>query len=308
MKSLFRRSFRIQYASNLFAKAGALAPGIAPNLALLGNSVSVETAESRWRARDFLSFCAENWKRTYLVPAHTELGCSGAKPVPWTDLLDELRLLVQTVNKESQGQVVVADQFATETPEGIRLLSFTGWNAWSRDGLGSSNMHAKLPTLYMNTAPMSSAEGHTLSQEDMEWVHAELRVDRHTPTVLLSHGLSMSTLVKPGLSAATYKQSDLMSLYPFPFLFSREGCIKACLCGAAIGGSVSGVIGGRFHAVNSYWENPAYRPDAFYEYSWSDDVEGGVRDLVESYARSVLFPTRVFEPVPVPARTRECLI
>ena len=87
-----------------------------------------------------------------------------------------------------------------------------------------------------------------------------------------------------------------MTFYPFPFLFSRERCIKACLGGASLAGTVSGVIGGRFHAVNAYKAYPAaavsptYRPDAVYEYSWRDDAEGGVRELVEEYARVIPLP------------------
>ncbi len=301
MKSLFRRTFRIQYASNLFGKKEALKPGVAPSLALLGNAVSVETAADRWKSKEFLSFCADNWRHTYLVPAHTELGCAKSKPVAWTDLLDELRLLVDGINHESPGKIILADQVSTESPEGIRILGFTGWNAWSRQTLQPSGAEA-LPTLYTEKGPMKSVEGQALSQEDMEWVHRELSIDRGTPTILLSHGLSLSTLVKPGLSDTAYRQSDLMSVYPFPFLFSREGCIKACLCGAGTGGSVSGVVGRRFHAVNAYQGNPGYRSDAFYEYSWSDDMEGGVRELVEGYARSVLLPTRVFVPTPAPLK------
>lgn len=300
MKSLFRRTFRIQYASNLFAHKGLpmnpsrlAEPGVAPNLALLGNTVGVESAADRWNSREFLSFCADNWKRTYLVPAHTELGASG-KAVAWTDLLDELRSLVDDVNKGSLGKIVIADQSANESSEGVRVLGLSGWNAWSRQATSPG-----LPTIYSNGVAMTTAQGHELSREDMEWIHRELQVDRDTPTVLLSHGLSVSSLVKPGLPAAAYKQSDLMSMYPFGFLFAREGCIKACLCGAGSGGTVSGVFGRRFHGVNA-WGNAGYHADAFYEYSWTDDMEGGLRELIENYARVIPIPYRVVrEPVPV---------
>ncbi len=137
----------------------------------------------------------------------------------------------------------------------------------------------------------------------MEWLNRELIVDAASPTVLLSHGLSTSSLVKSGLPQEAYSQSDLMTFYPFPFLFSRERCIKACLAGAGLAGTVSGVIGGRFHAVNAYKPNPnapassTYRPDAIYEYPWRDDAEGDVRELVEEYARVIPLPNRgAFRP------------
>jgi hypothetical protein len=309
MNRLLRKPFRLQYASNLFAYKGAenpaslLTTGVAPNLSLLGNTVSVETAADRWASREFLSFCANNWKRTLLVPAYSEMGCAGAAPAQWTDLIDELRVLLQEVNRESSGKVYLMDQSVMEFAEGVRVLGFTGWSSWSR-----SAQSPDLPNLYFTQkGKFTPSDGHELAKEDMDWLNRELILNNTSPTVLVSHGLSVSSLVQDTLPNAAYRQSDLLSFYPFPFLFSKERCIKACLGGAGIGGSVSGVIRGRFHAVNARKSIPAqkvatpsYRPDAFYEFSWMDKIEEDIAELVEGYARTISFP-RGTGPLPLPA-------
>ena len=63
------RPFKLQYASNLFAYQGKVAPeellkpAAAPYLALLGNTLSVDGARKRHATREFLEFC-EGWKRS----------------------------------------------------------------------------------------------------------------------------------------------------------------------------------------------------------------------------------------------------
>jgi hypothetical protein len=307
MNRLLRRTFRLQYASNLFVYREAMAtheemlkPGVAPYLALLGNCVNMATREGRWKSQEFLSFCATNWKRTLLVPATTELACGGHA---WTDALDDLRGLVDEVNKDGfPGEVVVGDQAVLEFPEGVRVLGFTGWSAWSRQVTSPPSLG--FPTLHCygvkGSRPFIPSDGHGLSREDMEWLNRELLVDGRTPTVLLSHGLpSAALLPKEGAGA----QSDLMSVYPFGFLFQRERCIKAAI-GGALGGAMSGVFNGRFLAVNArrpypaapYWANPSFRRDAFWEYSWLDDTRGDVEELVEAYSRAIPLPYRVTKP------------
>ncbi len=309
MNKLLRRTFRLQYASNLFVYREAAAtheemlkPGVAPYLALLGNTVNIGTREARWKSQEFLSFCATNWKRTLLVPAMTELAVGGH---PWTDALEDLRVLVDGVNKDGYpGDVVIMDQSILEFPEGVRTLGFTGWSAWSRQGLSLPSLG--FPPLFCydpaNPAvsrPMISSDGHDLSREDMEWLHREFMADNRTPTVLLSHGLPSAALVPKGLDSAAAQQSDLMTFYPFGFLFQRERCIKACL-GGALGGAASGVFNGRFMAVNARrpypaagWPSAAYRPDAFWEYSWLDDTRGDIEEIVEGYTRRIPLPYSV---------------
>jgi hypothetical protein len=303
MNRLLRKPFRLQYASNLFVHKGAENPatllktGVAPNLALLGNTVGVETAADCWASREFLSFCADNWKRTLLVPAYSELGYTGVTPALWTDLLEELRGVVEDVNRESSGKIYLVDQSIVEFPEGVRVLGFTGWSAWSRQA--TSPAETEMPTVSLGTL-----HGQDLAKEDMEWLGREFHWDSDTPTVLVSHGLSTSSLVKPGLPDLAYRLSDLMAFYPYAFFFSKERCIKACLGGAGVGGTLSGFFQGTFHAVNArkaypaqLLASPGYRRDAFFEYSWRDHAEGNVRELVEAYARAIPIPNRA----PVPA-------
>ena len=212
-----RRTFRLQYASNLFAYTAAWKPeqrlttGLAPYLALLGNVVSTDTDTNRRNSREFLSFCADNWKQTFLIPATTELGSSWE--TVWTDALDNLMSLVNSVNTNTtNGKIYIADQGQFQTPERVRVLGITGWNAWSRSAVSPTGLG--FPPLYRySTEPpigvrrIDPSNGHELSKEDMEWLNGELIADSSTPTVLLSHGLSTSSLITAGLPQPAYNQS-----------------------------------------------------------------------------------------------------
>jgi hypothetical protein len=253
-----------------------LQPAVAPTLALLGNIGSTETSAKRSRTKEFLSYCSNNWKETLWIPATTELGCRGAtRAVGWTEALEDVLALANEVSAEGPGTIRLLDQGEHVSPEGIRILGFTGWSAWSRSA--DSPLSMGYPRLYRYTAnaqpaPMQPTDGHSLSETEMEWLTEELRSDTYSPTILLSHGLSTPTIATTISDISAYSQSDLLSCYPFTPLFREMPQIVACLSGA-LGGTVSGVIHGRFHALNAYRSYPSqkvpcanYRPDAFYEY------------------------------------------
>ncbi len=294
------RRFRIQYASNLFAyrdvrQAERILAPAAPYLALLGNVFSTHNTAKRYNTREFLSYCVNNWKRTLIVPAATEMGSwsgGNTEPALFTDLLDELTALAADASAEGPGKVELLEMKEVSFRyEGVRVLGLTGWSAWARQARPCPQ--SGMPDLYTYSPEGSSrlaaaTDAHQFSAEEMEWLGTELTAKPCTPTILLSHGLSCSLLLHKNVDAAVAStaQPDLMTFYPYGAMFGGSTpLVRACL-GGAHGITGSRIIGGRFHGVNGWKShptqevpNPNYKPDLVYEYAWYDDEDSG-RGLV----------------------------
>lgn len=291
----FPRRFRLQYASNLFAyadprKAERLLTPAAPYLALLGNVFSIHSTSKRYNSREFLSYCADNWKRTLIIPATTEMGSwvgpkTGSKAL-YTDLLEELKNVVSEINTNASGRLHILEMNEHTFPfEGVRVLGLTGWSAWARQA--NPDPESGLPSVYTYTSDghtkrMAPSDAHQLSAEEMEWLGAELTAKPRTPTILLSHGLSSSLFLNNGLDPMTYKMPDLMNFYPYGAMYGgRTPLVRACL-GGAYGITATRTFGNRFHGVNGWKSyptqevpNPNYNPECVYEYAWYDDEDSG---------------------------------
>lgn len=297
------RPFRLQFASNLFVHRGApdyktLLKPVAPTLALLGNIGNAGSNANYEATRDFLLFCATNWRTTVWIPGHEEL--SSAQPVLWRDLWTEAKGLAEDVTENGAGGEIIFADCATKNA-GARLLGMTGWNPVPKrlDTPGQDPIW-----MWENNAnrPFKVVDSQLMFSEEAEWLEAEFKADAKTPSVLLTSALPNPLLLGSGLPDAAYKLCDLTTFYPSSFLKPKS--LLACL-GGATGSVASGTWNSRYYAVNSYKAcrdappNPNYNPEAVYEIaggSSSGGWSGGALRATSTFLPKFPLPSPVALP------------
>lgn len=282
--NLFRstRPFRIQYASNLFAAhrgwreaRGALKPGAAPTLALLGNVGNTDRPAKTRNTQNLLQFCAANWEKVLWVPGPYEQ--ASEQPLLYNAMLERNRTLLETWGIADR--VYLLDQSAIEFPEaGVQVLAASGWSPYV-------DPH--------RTLPKESLEAHSLWQfsdgdyrhfdanrikalhtEDMEWLELQLNT-ADLPTVILSHSVPDPNLVTGSMLTDAAARRLALDLMPTRPMRGVPNALTVAWLSGATGSCATGTAypWRMFLGLNSYAgapdaaPNPNYQPDQVFEWT-----------------------------------------
>jgi len=289
------RPFRIQYASNFFGKGSAdlLKPGVAPNLALLGNCVN--TADASFAP--FLQFCSDNWENVFLVPGPYEM--MSRKQEIYPRVLDTLH----TKATKDYKNVYILDQSEGWTWGGLRILGFPGWAGDPDRPLTGKEMEGSIYSYGSSgVRPLTDPDLDRLNDEDTVWLSQQMNLQSF-PTLILSHSLPTPHLLQRGLPHEAYRRMHL-DIFPGELVRGFPNSVVKAWLGGATGSCSSGVFyNNYFMAVNSWKSHPGqaqgdkgYRPDAFYEYDWTRRGMERLPTLVPPTLKALLVPPKAVKP------------
>ena len=269
MRSLLRnKPFRIQYAGNLgvdshkipFQKL--LSPEV-DNLALLGNIGRPDHS----RTKDFLQYCAEEWKKTYWILGPHELSNTKDSKDSFYKKIEYCQNAVAI----TEGKVVVLLQ--SEIPIYDSPITILGMSLWSSFHT-THNDHPEMKQIFCKASKPCAPEKYR------EWFLEDLlfykeKVRSEDTFVVLSHHLPSFNLVSRSLNPETYERitmdaNNLQRHFRPNVVGWLSGATGSCSSGNF--GKTPGQQ--TFCAVNSCFEYPfldgmkpnlGYRNDMYYE-------------------------------------------
>lgn len=259
-----RKPAFLQYASSLFANRSSqrawkhLTPGVAPNLALLGNTISVATEGDKEESYKFLLNCSRAWDRTFIVPGPLEYSSSSSSRRAYPYQMDSIREIFKEVGDKG-GQLILMDQAEYVFPKENRVLLGTyGWPSFSKEmGQGQGWPEDNIWTGvggYLNR--MDAKTFQAMQEWDLTWLYKKIMWYTYNKTysykmIILTHSLCSPYLLQNRLGPRSVM--DVVHPSYFDMFQGNNSPIESWLCGAG-GSCVSGFLNKQtFAAVNSFY-------------------------------------------------------
>ena len=273
LRSLLQTSYKLQYAGNLAVDSHAMnfdrlvRPRV-ENLALLGNIGRPDHP----RTKDFLQYCANNWKQVYWIPGPHEL--TNVKEQKKKEYYHKKIERCQTLATDTDVSFIIQSEIPIPYTS-ISLLGSTLWTHMRSRIAGQPEFESIYKYTSLGLSRLTPNTYKTWHYEDFNFYLDKTKYDKKTTFLVLSHHLPCSSILSTGLSTETYCRLDLDVNHLGRYFRPNVAAWLSGATGSCASGNFGSTPGKQtFCSVNSCFEypfteemkpHPGYRNDMFVE-------------------------------------------